>query len=58
MDPLAIGHLAAALALSLTFGGMTFFFAVMTPLVFTKLPPNADRGAGLILRHPAVDWTK
>lgn len=31
-------HLAAGLALALAFGGMTFFSAVMAPLVFTKLP--------------------
>ena len=28
----------AGLALALTWGGMTFFSAVMAPLVFTKLP--------------------
>jgi len=30
--------LLAGLALALTWGGMTFFSAVMAPLVFTKLP--------------------
>ena len=30
--------LVAGLALALTFGGMTFFSAVMAPLVFAKLP--------------------
>lgn len=31
-------ELLAVLALALTWGGMTFFSAVMAPLVFTKLP--------------------
>jgi hypothetical protein len=31
-------ELLASLALALTWGGMTFFSAVMAPLVFTKLP--------------------
>ncbi|MGD2019921.1 MAG: DUF4149 domain-containing protein [Thiohalocapsa sp.] len=31
-------HLLAGFALALAFGGMTFFSAVMAPLVFTKLP--------------------
>jgi hypothetical protein len=31
-------HVIAGLALALAFGGMTFFSAVMAPLVFTKLP--------------------
>lgn len=31
-------HVVAGLALALAFGGMTFFSAVMAPLVFTKLP--------------------
>ena len=31
-------ELLAGLALALTWGGMTFFSAVMAPLVFTKLP--------------------
>ena len=35
---LPISQLVAGLALALTFGGMTFFSAVLTPLVFTKLP--------------------
>ncbi len=38
MEILPIGHIVAALSLSLTFGGMSFFSAVMAPLVFTKLP--------------------
>jgi hypothetical protein len=33
-----ISQLVAGLALALTFGGMTFFSAVLTPLVFSKLP--------------------
>jgi len=36
--PFSISQLVAALALAITFGGMTFFSAVMTPLVFAKLP--------------------
>jgi len=31
-------HVITGLSLALTFGGMTFFSAVMAPLVFTKLP--------------------
>lgn len=38
----------AGLALALTFGGMTFFSAVVAPMVFTKLP--ADR-AGAFIRE-------
>ena len=38
MEQSTISYLIAALALALTFGGMTFFSAVITPLVFTKLP--------------------
>lgn len=38
MEPQTLSHLVAELALALTFGGMTFFSAVMAPLVFTKLP--------------------
>jgi hypothetical protein len=36
--------LLAALALAATFGGMTFFSAVMAPLVFTKLPFETAAG--------------
>jgi hypothetical protein len=39
--------LIAGLALALTFGGMTFFSAVMAPLVFTKLPAET---AGTFIR--------
>ncbi|MCA1791289.1 MAG: DUF4149 domain-containing protein [Thioalkalivibrio sp.] len=39
--------LIAGLALALTFGGMTFFSAVMAPLVFTKLPAET---AGAFIR--------
>jgi len=35
---ISISQLVAGLALAVTFGGMTFFSAVMTPLVFSKLP--------------------
>jgi hypothetical protein len=38
MEATSISHLIAVLALALTFGGMTFFSAVMAPLVFSKLP--------------------
>jgi hypothetical protein len=38
MDQLISLDLVAGLALALTFGGMTFFSAVMAPLIFTKLP--------------------
>jgi hypothetical protein len=38
MEQYPISQLVAALALALTFGGMTFFSAVMAPLVFSKLP--------------------
>jgi hypothetical protein len=36
--------LLAGLALALTWGGMTFFSAVMAPLVFTKLPLETAGG--------------
>ncbi len=38
MENLPISHVITGVALALTFGGMTFFSAVMAPLVFTKLP--------------------
>jgi hypothetical protein len=38
MELSTISYLVAGLALALTFGGMTFFSAVVTPLVFSKLP--------------------
>ena len=38
MEQYPISQLVAGLALALTFGGMTFFSAVMAPLVFSKLP--------------------
>ena len=38
MEQSTLSYLIAALALALTFGGMTFFSAVITPLVFSKLP--------------------
>lgn len=38
MTALTLSYLIAGLALAVTFGGMTFFSAVMAPLVFTKLP--------------------
>lgn len=40
MEQLTLVHIITGLALALTFGGMTFFSAVMAPLVFTKLPFN------------------
>ena len=40
--------LLAGLALALTWGGMTFFSAVMAPLVFTKLPLDT---AGAFIRE-------
>ncbi len=38
MENLPVSHVMTGLSLALTFGGMTFFSAVMAPLVFTKLP--------------------
>ena len=38
MEILSLGHIATGLSLALVFGGMTFFSAVMAPLIFTKLP--------------------
>ena len=38
MESMPVIHIIAALSLALTFGGMTFFSAIMAPLVFTKLP--------------------
>jgi hypothetical protein len=40
MDYTQISNLAALYTLALIIGGMVFFAAVMTPLVFTKLPPE------------------
>ena len=44
MEHLPINHVITGLALALTFGGMTFFSAVMAPLVFTKLPIDIAGG--------------
>ena len=44
MEPVPVSHLISALALSLTFGGMTFFSIVVASLVFTKLPPETAGG--------------
>jgi hypothetical protein len=44
MEQQTISHLIAGLALATTFGGMTFFSAVMAPLVFTKLPIDVAGG--------------
>lgn len=38
MSEFAFSHIAAGLSLALAFGGMSFFSAVLAPLVFTKLP--------------------
>jgi hypothetical protein len=38
MEMSTLNQLVAGLALSLAFGGMTFFSTVLTPLVFSKLP--------------------
>jgi hypothetical protein len=48
MNPEQLAEVVAGLALALTFGGMTFFSAVMAPLVFTQLP--FDTAAGFIRR--------
>ncbi len=48
MENLPISQVMTGLSLSLTFGGMTFFSAVMAPLVFTKLPFET---AGLFIRQ-------
>jgi hypothetical protein len=48
MNELVSLEVLAGLALSLTFGGMTFFSAVMAPLVFTKLPFDT---AGAFIRE-------
>jgi hypothetical protein len=44
MEQQTISHLIAGLALATTFGGMTFFSAVMAPLVFMKLPMDVAGG--------------
>jgi hypothetical protein len=44
MDLSPISHTIAALALAMTFGGMTFFSAVVAPLVFSKLPFDVAGG--------------
>ncbi len=41
------GSIIALLGLACLFGGMVFFGTIMTPLVFTKLPPET---AGLFIR--------
>ncbi len=38
MENIPVSHVITGLSLALTFGGMSFFSAVMAPLVFTKLP--------------------
>jgi hypothetical protein len=43
-----VTQLMTGLGMSLVFGGMTFFSAVMAPLVFTKLPPET---AGRFIRE-------
>jgi hypothetical protein len=48
MTDLLNPDLFAGTALALTFGGMTFFSAVMAPLVFTKLPLDT---AGAFIRE-------
>jgi hypothetical protein len=48
VEQYAISDLVAGLALALTFGGMTFFSAVVAPLVFTKLPIDI---AGAFIRQ-------
>ena len=48
MDTANIPQIVTGLALALTFGGMTFFSAVMAPLVFTKLPLDT---AGAFIRQ-------
>ncbi|GJL77873.1 MAG: hypothetical protein NPINA01_08620 [Nitrospinaceae bacterium] len=35
-------HVSGLFLLALTLGGMVFFAAIMTPLVFTKLPPQTS----------------
>ena len=40
MEDTQIFNITASVILALIIGGMAFFAAVMTPLVFTKLPPE------------------
>jgi hypothetical protein len=44
----SVFQVSAGLTLALAFGGMTFFSAVMAPLVFTKLPFDT---AGAFIRQ-------
>ncbi|WP_295542644.1 DUF4149 domain-containing protein [uncultured Thiohalocapsa sp.] len=44
MNLFLASHVIAGFALALAFGGMTFFSAVMAPLVFTKLPFETASG--------------
>ena len=44
MEPILLGHLVAGIGLALSFGGLTFFSAVMAPLVFIKLPAGTAGG--------------
>ena len=48
VENLPISQVVTGLSLALTFGGMTFFSAVMAPLVFTKLPFDT---AGAFIRQ-------
>ncbi|MDJ0893034.1 MAG: DUF4149 domain-containing protein [Gammaproteobacteria bacterium] len=48
MEAVNILHVVTGLALALTLGGMTFFSAVLAPLVFIKLPPET---AGSFIRQ-------
>ena len=42
MELFQILHTAALFVIALIIGGMTFFAAIMTPMVFAKLPPETS----------------
>jgi len=42
MELFQVFQIAALFIIALIIGGMTFFAAIMTPLVFTKLPPETS----------------
>ena len=57
MEDTQIFNITALLVLALIIGGMAFFAAVMTPLVFTKLPSEISGPFILVMAryHYTID---
>ena len=55
MELIQISQIGALFVLALVIGGMSFFASVMTPLVFTKLPPDI---AGPFIREVFPVYSK